>query len=66
MKQGQATRDGPGGAKREPISHAHSPEYVGQIGIQTPFTKASDSGRGFTAPAPVGRTSHPCGSQGKR
>lgn len=66
MKQGQASHDGPGGAKREPISHGHSPERVAQIGIQTPYTKASDSARGFTAPTPTGHHIHPRGSQGKR
>lgn len=66
MKQGRASHDGPGGAKREPIPHAHSPERIAQIGIQTPYTKASDSGRGFTGPTPKGHTIHTQGSQGKR
>lgn len=68
MKQGQATRDGAAGQKREPISTAIRPAYAGEIGIK----RVSDSlkapmreGPGYSAPAPTACSTHRSGSQGK-
>jgi hypothetical protein len=66
MKQGNASRSGPGGQKVEPTPHAINPAGVSQIG-ETVDKKAIESfnqGRGYKAPM-SGRTIHHAGSQGK-
>lgn len=67
MKQGQATRSGAAGQKREPISNAINPAYPGELGIK--LSEDSDkaamhAGRGYSAPK-AGSTVHHSGSQGK-
>lgn len=55
--------------KVEPKSHAVSVDKVANMGNQivrtSPATKELYSGRGYSAPAPVAKTSHKSGSQGK-
>jgi hypothetical protein len=65
MKQGQASRSGMAGAKREPNAHAISEEAVDQLGQACSY-KHYDlyKGRGYEAPK-GGKQTHPCGSQGK-
>lgn len=55
-----------GGVKIEPLSKAVSVERVAQMGASTAFQKpALNAGRGYSAPKPVGKDVHHCGSQGK-
>ena len=66
MKQGRATNDGSGGQKREPMAHAISPggaDQLGKVVVKNPTPLYA--GRGYNAPAPVGKTVHPSGTQGK-
>lgn len=68
MKQGRADRDGMGGVKREPISHAIPPAHAAEIGVKMAdisYRAPDTSGRGFMAPAPASVTHHQSGSQGK-
>jgi hypothetical protein len=70
MKQGQATKSGAAGQKREPISKAVNPGGADQLGqaIAAGYPRAVTSlikGPGFTAPEPAGRTIHKHGSQGR-
>lgn len=68
MKQGQASRDGSAGQKREPIANAINPHYPGNIGVKRvaeSLTPPMHQGRGYSAPAPQGCTTHYSGSQGK-
>jgi len=65
MKQGSGSHVN-SGAKREPISRAVDPggaEQLGNMVIKNPVPLYA--GRGYTAPAPVGKTVHATGSQGK-
>lgn len=74
MKQGQASRSGPGCQKTEPVPQAINPGYAGNIGSHfgnhaecgdfTPRITPEDAGRGYRAPG-IGSTSHKGGSQGK-
>lgn len=69
MKQGSGNNSRSGG-KMEPRSAAVSVDKVANIGnriVRThPPTKSLYSGRGFEAPAPVAKSVHKAGSQGKR
>lgn len=77
MKQGSASRSGPGAQKREPISHAMSPGGVGQIGLAQGGMRhdenitgqnsavSMNAGRGASNPQPAACTVHKAGSQGK-
>lgn len=66
MKQGSG-KGISAGQKRESVVHAISPRGATQLGAME-FKNPSplNAGRGFTAPAPVGKTIHPSGSQGRR
>lgn len=77
MKQGMASRSGPGAQKREPISHAMNPAGVAQMGRAMGGMRddenitgrnsadSMNAGRGANAPAPAACTVHKAGSQGK-
>lgn len=65
MKQGSGN-SASGGQKREPIVHAINPKAVEQLGTsQFKSSEKFSAGRGFTAPAPAGKTIHHSGSQGR-
>lgn len=68
MKQGKASYDAVTGTKREPISHAVSETFAGQIGSHFGTSGAARTmyeGRGLKAPM-VSETCHKAGLQGKR
>lgn len=67
MKQGQPSRTVTE-VKREPKSREVNPAAVSELGIHQVRTRseAMFPGKGFYAPAPVAKTVHPSGSQGKR
>lgn len=65
MKQGTG-RSYIGARKVEPRVEGIDPGAVSQIGVHEVNTQPEPLyERGFTAPALVGETNHPCGSQGK-
>lgn len=66
MKQGTGKSSMSAG-KVEPRPVAINPRHVAQIGIKEINTRPVNPhlGRGFSAPAPVGTTHYPKGSQGR-
>jgi len=74
MKQGRATRDGPSGRKREPISKSVHETAVSELGRAVQYQKEDlYGGKGLkgSSPRPAaagpggGRTIHHSGSQGR-
>jgi hypothetical protein len=76
MRQGRASRSGPGNRKIEPRPHAIHPGGVAQLGEHTGNHTTEHGatgyrgeemhkGRGFKAPHDAGRTIHRGGSQGR-
>lgn len=78
MKQGNASRDGAYGRKREPLVHEVSPGAVSQIGsamgnhatgegkILHGTSRELYRGKGFEAPHDASQQVHRSGSQGGR
>ena len=66
MKQGTASRSGPGDQKVEPKANAQDVRAVSAIGQAVAYIKPDlKDGRGYMAPAPKSETSHKGGSQGR-
>ena len=74
MKQGRASKDGPGGRKREPDPKAVHETAVAELGRAVQYSKSPFyGGKGLDHPGPRpsaagpggGRTIHHSGSQGR-